>query len=179
MSFFVTFLVALASAIGGSQPPILPGTLPAGRTQLRAEVDLAQRVIDDPNSPSRALASAGQFEQLTTVTLAREPRAAQRATLAGLSGPAASALLNLPEDLKFGPDGKLYVADSGNNVVRRIDLSAGTIDRFAGTGKAGYSGDYGAPLQAQLDSPDGLAFDAAGNLYIADTLNNRIRIVRK
>jgi len=97
----------------------------------------------------------------------------------GDGGPAAKALLNLPEDLEFGPDGKLYVADTGNSVVRRIDLGTGTIERVAGTGKAGYSGDYGSPLQAQLDSPYGLAFDAAGNLYIADTLNNRIRIVRK
>ncbi len=97
----------------------------------------------------------------------------------GDGGPASGALLNLPEDLELGPDGKLYVADTGNNVVRRIDLAKGTIDRFAGTGKPGFSGDYGAPLQAQLDSPYGLAFDADGNLYIADTLNNRIRIVRK
>jgi hypothetical protein len=97
----------------------------------------------------------------------------------GDGGPVAKALLNLPEDLEFGPDGKLYVADTGNSVVRRIDLGTGTIDRVAGTGKAGYSGDYGSPLQAQLDSPYGLTFDAAGNLYIADTLNNRIRIVRK
>lgn len=97
----------------------------------------------------------------------------------GDGGPATSALLNLPEDLAFGPDHKLYFADTGNSVVRRIDLTTGTIERFAGTGKAGFSGDYGAPLQAQLDSPYGLAFDADGNLYIADTLNNRIRIVRK
>ena len=92
MSFFIAFLVALASAIGGSQAPILPSTLPANRAQLRADVDLAQRVIDEPSSPSTAVASAGQFEQLATVTLAREPRAGQRTTLAGLSRPAASAL---------------------------------------------------------------------------------------
>jgi hypothetical protein len=97
----------------------------------------------------------------------------------GDGGPAAQALLNLPEDLEFGPDGRLYVADTGNSVVRRIDLGTGNIDRVAGTGKAGFSGDYGSPLQAQLDSPYGLTFDAAGNLYIADTLNNRIRIVPK
>ncbi len=97
----------------------------------------------------------------------------------GDGGLATSALLNLPEDLELGPDHKLYFADSGNSVVRRIDLATGTIDRFAGTGKAGFSGDYGGPLQAQLDTPYGLAFDGDGNLYIADTFNNRIRIVRK
>ena len=97
----------------------------------------------------------------------------------GDGGPASAALLNLPEDLEFGPDGKLYVADTGNHVVRRIDLATGKIDRVAGTGTRGFSGDYGSPLQAQLDSPYGLAFDLAGNLYIADSFNNRIRIIPK
>lgn len=92
MSVFLALLVALASVIGGSQPPILPSTLPANRTQLRADVELAQRVIDDPTSADTAVASAGQFEQLTTITLARDPRAVQRATLAGLTRPAATAL---------------------------------------------------------------------------------------
>ena len=107
---------------------------------------------------------------------------AGQCTMSGSSGDgglATSALFNLPEDLELGPDGKLYIADTGNSVVRRLDLTTGKVDRFAGTGKSGFSGDYGAPLQAQLDSPYGLAFDADGNLYIADTLNNRIRIVRK
>jgi sugar lactone lactonase YvrE len=107
---------------------------------------------------------------------------AGQCTVAGFSGdggPASSALLNLPEDLEIGPDGKLYIADTGNNVVRRLDLTTGKIERFAGTGKAGFSGDYGGRLDAQLDSPYGLAFDGDGNLYVADTLNNRIRIIPK
>lgn len=100
-----------------------------------------------------------------------------KAGSSGDGGPAAAALLNQPEDLEFGPDGKLYVADTGNHVVRRIDLGTGKIDRIAGNGTRGFSGDYGSPLQAQLDTPYGLAFDAAGNLYIADSFNNRIRII--
>ncbi|HET6147292.1 MAG TPA: hypothetical protein VFH68_07140 [Polyangia bacterium] len=95
----------------------------------------------------------------------------------GDGGPAQDALLNLPEDLEIGPDGKLYVADTGNHVVRRIDLSSNTIDRVAGSGERGFSGDLGPPLEARLASPYGLAFDAAGNLYVADTLNNRIRVI--
>lgn len=107
---------------------------------------------------------------------------AGQCTMSGSSGdggPATSALLNLPEDLEIGPDGKLYIADSGNHVIRRVDLTSGVIERVAGTGSRGFSGDLGTPLSATLNTPYGLAFDAAGNLYIADTLNNRIRIIPK
>src|SRR5207237_189647 len=86
------------------------------------------------------------------------------AGLSGDGGPADRALLNLPEDLEIGPDGKLYVADTGNHVVRRIDLATRTIERVAGTGQRGFSGDLGPPLEARFASPYGLAFDAAGNL---------------
>jgi DNA-binding beta-propeller fold protein YncE len=97
----------------------------------------------------------------------------------GDGGMAGEAKLNLPEDLEFGPDGLLYIADTGNHVVRRVDLKSGKIERVAGTGQRGFGGDQGPPLQAQLNSPYGLAFDANGNLYIVDTLNNRIRVIAK
>jgi membrane-bound lytic murein transglycosylase B len=84
-------LVAVASAIGTAPPVVVPSTVPADRTELRADLNAAQRTIDDPSSSAQALASAGQFEQLATADMARDPRAAQRATLAGLDGPAAAA----------------------------------------------------------------------------------------
>jgi streptogramin lyase len=98
---------------------------------------------------------------------------------AGDGGPGRSALLNLPEDLEIGPDGKLYIADTANHVVRRLDLDTGNIDRVAGTGERGFSGDLGPPEAALLNSPYGLGFDASGGLYIVDTLNNRIRVIPK
>ena len=71
--------------------------------------------------------------------------------------------------------GNLYIADSGNNRIRKV--SNGVITTVAGNGTAGFSGDNGPATSAQLNYPQGVAVDSAGNLYIADTGNNRIRKV--
>jgi sugar lactone lactonase YvrE len=94
----------------------------------------------------------------------------------GDGGPATSASLNLPQHLALDAAGNLYVADSGNNRVRMI-TPAGVIMTVAGNGTAGYSGDGGQAKLAALDFPTGVAVDAAGNLYIADYNNNRVRKV--
>ncbi|MFB6259719.1 MAG: SMP-30/gluconolactonase/LRE family protein, partial [Thiohalorhabdaceae bacterium] len=92
----------------------------------------------------------------------------------GDGGPADQAQLNGPQGLALGPDGGLYIADTGNHRIRRVGTD-GYITTAAGTGSAGYGGDGGAGRQAQLSSPHGLALDDAGNLYIADSGNHRIR----
>src|SRR5690348_4886883 len=85
-------LVAVASAIGAAPPVVLPSAVPADRAELRADLELAQRVIDDVSSSAPELTSAGEFEQLATQDLARRPGTAQRATIAGLAPPAAAAI---------------------------------------------------------------------------------------
>jgi DNA-binding beta-propeller fold protein YncE len=74
-------------------------------------------------------------------------------------------------------DGNIYFATDAGNAVSRVDAATGQLTRFAGTGKAGYSGDRGPALRAQLHMVGGLAADAAGNVYIADSQNRRIRKV--
>jgi len=98
---------------------------------------------------------------------------------AGYSGDGALALraqLNNPQGLAFDSGGNLYIADTGNNVVRRV-TTGGQIGTVAGTGELGNSGDLGPAASAQLFSPNAVAFDRAGNMYIADSANNRIRVV--
>ncbi len=93
----------------------------------------------------------------------------------GDGGAATSAQLNGPQGVAVDSAGNVYIADTGNSRVREV--SGGTITTFAGNGTAGYSGDGGVATSAELYSPVGLAFDAKGNLYIADTDNSAIRKV--
>lgn len=101
----------------------------------------------------------------------------------GDGGPATAAVLGFPTSaqpepggaIAIGPDGNLYIADTENNRIRKIDLTSGMIDTIAGTGDAIYSGDGGPALQAGLNHPRDLEFDADGLLWIADTDNHAIR----
>lgn len=93
----------------------------------------------------------------------------------GDNGPALEAALNAPNDVAVDSNGVVYIADTGNNAVRRV--RNGIIDTVAGTGRLGYSGDGGLATAAQLNSPTGVAVDASNRLYIADQSNNRIRRV--
>ncbi len=98
------------------------------------------------------------------------------AGFSGDGGDAVDAELNNPRDLQLSPDGKaLYFADENNQRVRVIDLESGSIDTVAGNGEVGYEGEGFAPTETSLNRPAGLAFDADGFLYIADTYNHRIR----
>src|SRR5439155_20147438 len=83
----------------------------------------------------------------------------------GDSGPATNAQLNSPLAVAVDAAGNLYIADTGNNVVRKV--SSGTITTVAGNGSAGSAGDGGAATSAQLQAPSALAVDGAGALYIA------------
>ena len=88
--------------------------------------------------------------------------------------PAVQARLSRPSGVVLDGAGNLYIADTSNHRIRRVD-SSGTITTVAGTGERGFGGDGGPAVQAQLASPFGVAVDSAGNLFIADTLNSRIR----
>ncbi len=96
----------------------------------------------------------------------------------GDNGPSRDSLIFQAEGLAADRDGNLYIADAQANRVRQI-TPAGVIRTIAGTGVAGYSGDGGPATAAQLSAPYGLAVDNAGNLFIADLGNRRIRRVAR
>jgi sugar lactone lactonase YvrE len=96
------------------------------------------------------------------------------AAFGGDDGPAASAMLNTPLRMALAGDGSVFIADFNNHRIRRVDAN-GIITTVAGTGTPGGSGDGGPATAARLNNPSGLTFDAAGNLYIADFGNHRVR----
>jgi hypothetical protein len=97
-------------------------------------------------------------------------------TYSGDGGPASMAGLSSPYDLAVTAGGSIYVADSRNNVVRLIQPD-GTISTVVGSGISGFAGDRGPASEARLRQPSGLAFAPDGSLWIADTLNHRVRRV--
>ncbi|MGE0131649.1 MAG: Ig-like domain-containing protein [Blastocatellales bacterium] len=94
----------------------------------------------------------------------------------GDGGAAANAALFFPTGAAFDGAGNLYVSDTGNHRIRKVTPS-GVISTLAGTGTAGFSGDGGAAKDARINAPGGLAVDARGNLYFADQLNHRVRLI--
>jgi streptogramin lyase len=95
----------------------------------------------------------------------------------GDGGPATAAKLNEPYEVRFDSHGNIFWVERLNHAVRKLDPKTGIISTIAGTGAAGFSGDGGPAIGAQLNEPHSIGFDKADNLYICDVRNHRIRKV--
>lgn len=95
----------------------------------------------------------------------------------GDGGPATEAKLAEPYEARFDSSGNVYWVERVSQVVRRVDVRTGKIATVAGSGVAGYSGDDGPATSAKLSDPHSICFDAAGDLFVADVRNNRVRKV--
>ena len=95
----------------------------------------------------------------------------------GDGGPATAAELKDPFGVAVDVSGNIYIADTINHRIRRVDSSTSIITTVAGVGSFGFSGDGGPATAAELENPIGVAVDVSGNIYIADTSNQRIRRV--
>jgi sugar lactone lactonase YvrE len=116
---------------------------------------------------------------ITTIAGTGDPKAPPCPTKA-VTCPAQGSGLKFPKSMFMAPGDKLYVADSGNNMVRMLDLTANpvTITIVAGNSQSKrYGGDGGRAVDAQLNTPEGMAVDKAGDIYIADSGNNLVRKV--
>jgi streptogramin lyase len=98
-----------------------------------------------------------------------------QAGFAGDGGPAAYAMLKEPYEIRFDREGNLFIVERLNHTVRKVAAKTGVISTVAGTGKPGFNGDGGPGKDAQLNEPHSIQLDPAGNLYICDIKNHRIR----
>ncbi len=150
----------------GSGHPTKVAQTPAG---LAVRANLVY-VADSSGHVIRLIDTATNLE---TVVAGAGP-ASNDGAYSGDGGPAKGARLNAPSAVAVTGTGIIYIADTYNHVIRKVD-AAGTITTFAGTGAPDFGGDGGQAKKARLLSPAGIAVDATGNVYVADTGNNRIR----
>jgi hypothetical protein len=176
------FTIGAASGctLGDAMSPATYCTFPLTFKPSGPGLRTGQLKITDSNSNTYTdtllgigLAPAAAFYGAPITTIAGNGTAGS----SGNSGAATSALVSAPRGGAFDSFGNFYFADSANNVVREITKKTGTISIVAGTGTSGSSGDSASALSAELNAPTGVAIDPAGNLYIADAGNNRIREV--
>ncbi|TLY15705.1 MAG: hypothetical protein E6K69_05635, partial [Nitrospirae bacterium] len=149
---------------------------------------------DRQSSPMKTLTDLTEEDPLGSPSQATQEKFAQVADLSGIvrfvvgasstsgrfrgdGGPATSATLNFPSAVAVDERGNLYIADTMNYRVRKVDAVTGIISTVAGTGQCRFSGDGGPAVVAALNEPVALAVDGEGHLYIADQSNNRVRMV--
>ncbi len=165
---------SINTTVGDGTPGYSGDGGPAGNAELNSPSGIAvdgagNLYIADPanNRIREVIAGAGNIS-----TVAGNGTAGY----GGDGGPATNAELQSPVGVAVDSAGNLYIADQGNNVIRKVATN-GTITTVAGNNAEGYSGDNGQAINATLYAPAGVALDNAGNLYIADAGNNRIRLV--
>ncbi len=93
----------------------------------------------------------------------------------GDGGPAIQAAFNWPHEVRVDGDGNLFIADTRNHVIRRVDAHSGIVTTIAGNGSAGFAGDGKSGIQVQFKQPHSVVLDGAGGLLVADTVNHRLR----
>lgn len=157
---------------GGAGPDLADGgesknAVLFGPLGIAAAEDGSYVIADHLNLRVRRVDVAGHISTLVGSGVLSPPKSEDLATSMSLNG---------PPGLAAAEDGTLYLSDSSNHRVLRV-LPDGTVSNYAGTGKQGFAGDGGPAVAASLDRPEGLCLDAAGNLYIADRYNSRIRRV--
>jgi sugar lactone lactonase YvrE len=156
---------------GGDGGPAVSAqlNLPSGAV---ADADGNLFIADAGNNRIREVVAATGV--IRTVAGAGDPRAC---LFGGDGGPATSAQLCNPARVVVDARGNLFIADEGNNRVRRVDSRTGRIATAAGNGTQGFTGDGGPAVAAALDAPFALSLDACGNLFIADGGSDRVREV--
>jgi sugar lactone lactonase YvrE len=184
----VSVMVMTALPSGANQPPGTIMTIVGpghsgnpgdGRPASEAYIDGLSQMAFGPDG-SLYLTDPGnsrvrRVDRVTGIVTSVAGAGELRRGYDGDGGSAVDATFYNPQGLAFDAEGNLYIADSVNHVIRRVDRETGIIETIAGGGVQGYSGDGGPATGALLNLPRGMDFDAAGNLYVAESRNHVVR----
>ena len=157
-----------------------PGTSGDGQLAINAEVNNPSGIAMDGAGNLYIADTGGHVVRRVDAVTGIITTIAGQVNQAGYAGDgmaATSALLSSPQGLALTPGGDLLIADAGNNTVREVVFASGNIYTIAGTNHAGYNGDARTAISASLNGPTGVAVRADGAVAIADTANNRIRLI--
>ena len=153
---------------GENKVPILSSLDSPSGVAVNADREIF--ISDTDNQRVRAIVFPDNRRTSILVTIAGNGEE----SFSGERAPAADATLHFPSDVAIDSDGNIYFSDTANHRVRRVDRETGLIRTVAGTGVAGSLGEGGQGINIRLNSPEGLALDSNGDLYIADTVNHRV-----
>jgi len=183
VSVIINLSLLFFSASGvQAQNTILGASTFAGQTRPTGDGSLAgQAVLNRPAGLCYDAAGNLYIADLYNYRVRKVDASGRISTVAGTgtfgytgdNGPATSALIGTPKALALDTAGNLYISDTNFQVVRKVATN-GTITTVAGNGNTGSSGIGGPATSASLNGPGGLAVDSSGNIYIADTNNNRV-----
>ncbi len=147
-----------------------------GQLATNAELNYPEAVAFDPGGNYYiADEGANVVRKVSTSGIITTAVGTGAAAYTGDGGPAASATLDGPVGVQVDASGNVYISDQINNVIRKV--TNGIITTVAGTGAFGFAGDGGQAVHAEFGYPASVGLDAAGNLYIPDVNNNRIRVL--
>jgi NHL repeat len=165
----------------GNHPQLVVETVAPTTTTTSSSTSTSSTTTSSPTTSSTTTSSTTTSSTTTTTAPPPIGDLGAIATFAGVSagfggdgGPATAAWLRLPRTMAADAAGNVYIVDSYNHRIRRVDTN-GIITTIGGTGSVGYSGDGGPASSARFDTPHGIAADPAGNVYVADPPNQRIR----
>lgn len=177
--FAIILTTSLAATVGQTQSVIstILGVTSDGIQALSATLNLPAAIVTDANGNAYvALKAAHQVIKIDASLKVSVVAGNGAQGTSGDGGSAKLATLTAPSGLALDSAGNLYILDQQVNTVRRVGTN-GVISTYAGNGQIGYGGDGGPAIKASFNGPAAIATDASGNLYIADTGNNVVRVV--
>jgi len=172
-----SYIISTIAGTGGTAYAITAGSAGDGGSATNAYLNGPVAVAVD--SSHNILISDSNNNKIRKITggIITTMAGKQNSGFSGDGGAVANALFNSPYGLWFDTQGNLYIADLLNQVVREVYAGNGTIQTVAGNNAPGYFGDNGLATNAELSQPYGVAVDGAGNIYLSDSANNRVRVV--